>query len=66
MLPTLMVVWSKALPLTASCLSPLPGEESPGVCEKVSKVLRLGVDFCWVLCCPPPFTTVWKRFSHNL
>ena len=26
--PVLMAVWSKALPMTASCLSPLPGFES--------------------------------------
>ena len=25
-----MAVWSKALPLTASCLSPLPGCSNPG------------------------------------
>ena len=28
MLPVLMAMWSKALPLTASCLSPLQGFES--------------------------------------
>ena len=36
--PTLpMVVWSKAMPLTASCLSPLPGfEPQPGHVRKNS------------------------------
>ena len=34
--PALTAVWSKALPLTARCLSPLPGFESqPGHVRKL-------------------------------
>ena len=32
--PAPMAVWSKALPLTASCLSPLPGFESKSGCVR--------------------------------
>ena len=38
---TLMAVWFKALPLTASCLSPLPGFESwPGYVRKLPVTWR--------------------------
>ena len=36
-----MAVWSKALPLTASCLSPLCVGIPPGACEKVASDLGL-------------------------
>ena len=55
--PALMAVWSKALPLTASCLSPLPGL----ACEKVASDLWLGGGFLWVLCFLPPVTTGLSR-----
>ena len=38
--PALRAMWSKALPLTASCLSSLSGFESPETCEKVASDLR--------------------------
>ena len=44
-----MAMWSKALPLTASCLSPLFGIKSQsGACEKlkVASDLGLGTVFC--------------------
>ena len=45
--PALMVVWSKALPLTASSLSPYPGFKSwPG---QVASDLGLGSGFQQVL-----------------
>ena len=48
--PALMAEWSKALPLTTSCLSPLPGFESHlGTCEKVTCDLRLGGGFRRIL-----------------
>ena len=58
--PALMAVWSKALPLTASCLSPLPGFESlPG---QVASDLGLGGGFRRVLWFPPPN----ELTSHNI
>ena len=45
-----ITIWSKALPLTASCLAPLPGFES--ACEKVAIDLNLGGGFR-----PPPLTS---------
>ena len=50
-----MAMWSKALPLYASCLSPLPG--FPGACEKVASDLELGGGFRRVLRFPAPVTT---------
>ena len=47
-----MAVGSKALPLTASSLSSLPG-----ACEKVASDLGLGDEFRRVLQFPPPVTT---------
>ena len=48
--PALTAVWSKALLLTASCLSPLSRIQiPPGVCEKVANDLGLGGGFRWVL-----------------
>ena len=39
--PTLMAGWTKALPLTASCLLPLPGFESqPGHVRKLPGTAR--------------------------
>ena len=50
-----MAVWSKALPLTANCPSPLPGLECwPG------HVRKLPVTF------PPPVTTGQLRTSRNM
>ena len=40
-----MAVWSKALPLTASCLSQLPGFKSWWPCEKVASDLWLDGGF---------------------
>ena len=58
----LMALWSYALSLTASCLSPMPEFEyrspvSVVACEKVSRDLWLGGHFCQVLRFPPPLTT---------
>ena len=54
--PTMMAVWSKALPLTACCLSPLPGIRIPSwACEKLPLVI--GGGFRWVLRFRPPVTT---------
>ena len=53
--PALMTVWSKAPPLTARCLAPLPGFE--WACEKVASDLGLGGGFCQVLRFHPPHTT---------
>ena len=52
-----MAVWSKALPLTASCLSTLSGFEFHP--EKVTSVLGLhvGVGLHWVLLIEVPFAT---------
>ena len=45
-----MALWSKALPLTASCLSPLPGFKSQArLYEKVAGDLGLGGGFSRVL-----------------
>ena len=55
-----MAVWSKALPLTASGLSPLSGFESwPGHvrCKKVASDLGLGGGFRRVLRFLLPVTT---------
>ena len=42
-----MAVWCEALPLTASCLSPLPQCAIPaGGCEKVAFDLWLGGGLC--------------------
>ena len=44
--PALTAVWSKVLPLTAHCLSPLPGFESwPGHVRKLPVTWGLGVVF---------------------
>ena len=51
-----MVVWSKTLPLTVSCLSPLSGFESHAGREKVASDLGLGGAFCQVLQFPPLVT----------
>ena len=56
--PALMTVWSKALPLAASCLSSLPGFEFwPGHVRKVSVTLGEAVVFRRVLQFPPPVST---------
>ena len=53
-----MAMWSKASPLTASCLSPLPGFEFQPGHEKVATDLGLGVAcFCQVIQFPPLVTT---------
>ena len=43
--PAQVAVWSKALPLTASCLSPLGFLFPAGACEKVASDLELGAGF---------------------
>ena len=54
-----MAEQSKALPLTASCLSPLPGYASrAGACEKVASDFALGGGFHRV--------TMSSRFLHYL
>ena len=56
--PALTTAWSKASPLTARCLSPLPGFRIPAlVGEKVACDLGLGGGFRQVLRFPPPLTT---------
>ena len=55
--PALMAIWSKALPLIASCLSHCPVSNPIRACEKVASDLGLGGGFCWVLQFPPPLTT---------
>ena len=62
---SLMVVRSKAMPLTASCLSPLPGFES-WLGKKVASDLRLGAGFSRVLQFPSPGTShalaaIWQK-----
>ena len=53
-----MAMWSKVLPLTASCLSPLSGIEFYlGHVKKVASDLGLGGGFRWVLHFSPPVTT---------
>ena len=54
-----MALWSKALPMTAHCLSPLPGFESQH--EKVSSDLR----FHRVLGFTPLLPAGWSQLSHN-
>ena len=62
-----MVVWSKALPLTACCLSPLPGFRNPTeACEKVVIDLGLGSIFCQVLQFPTLPTTGYSQLGHNM
>ena len=62
-----MAVWSKALPLTASCLSPLSGFVSlPGHARKLPVTVRLGVGFRQVLQFPPLVSTGWSLLSHNM
>ena len=46
---SLMAVWFKALPLTASCLSPLSGFVPTWACEEVASDLGLGGVFRQVL-----------------
>ena len=42
----MVAVWCEALPLTASCFSPLPGFiYRPGHVAKVASDLGLGIDF---------------------
>ena len=54
----LMAVWSKELPLTASCPSPLPGfEAQPGHVRKLPVTLGLGGQVCRMLLFPPPVAT---------
>ena len=57
--PALTAVWSKAPPLTARCLSPLPAwvRILAWACEKVASDLGLGGGFRRVLRFPPPHTT---------
>ena len=51
-------VWSKALPLTASCLSPLPRFKSqPEHVRKLPVTFGLGGGFRRILLLPPPVTT---------
>ena len=52
-----MAVWSKALPLTASCLTTVRVQIPPGACENVASELRLSVGFRRVSRVPPPITT---------
>ena len=56
-----MAVWSKALPMTASCLSPLPGVGYHHVRnmrrENITIDLGLGGGFRQVLRFHPPVTT---------
>ena len=55
--PAQMAEWSKALPLTASCLSPCMGSNpSWGNFEEATSYLGLGGGFSWVLRFPPPLT----------
>ena len=51
-----MTMWSKAMPLTGSCLSPLPGFESHWASEKVASDLGLGGGFRRALRFPLPVT----------
>ena len=61
-----MALWSTALPLTASCLSSLPGFKSqPGASEEVASDLRLGGGFCWVLQFPPPLPIGYSRLRKK-
>ena len=56
--PALTAVWSKAPPLTARCLSPLPGFESRrGHVRELPVTWGLGGGFRRVLRFPPPHTT---------
>ena len=57
--PALKAEWSKALPLTASCLSRTTAwvRITDGACEKVARDLGLCVVFGRVLQFPPPVTT---------
>ena len=57
-----MVEWSKALILTACCLSPL----HRWAFEEVASYLRLGGAFRRVLWFSPSLTTVWLRISLNM
>ena len=51
-----MAVWSKVLPMTASCLSSMHGIPA-GACEKVASDLRLAGGFRRVIRFLPPLTT---------
>ena len=56
--PALMAMWSKAMPLTASCLSDVSGFESHrDHVRKLPRDLRLGGGFDQVLRFPSPVTT---------
>ena len=58
--PALMVVWSKTLPLTASCLSQChycPGSNPTRACDKVASDLGLVGGLRVVLRFPPPVKT---------
>ena len=53
-----MAMLSKAFPLTAGCLSTLPGIRSQaGECEKVASDLGLGCAFRRLFRFPSPLTT---------
>ena len=56
--PALMAVWSKAPPLTARCLSPLPWVQIPAwIFEKVASNFGLGGDLRRILWFSPLLTT---------
>ena len=52
-----MAVWSKVLPLTASCPSPVQVQNPPGAREKVASDLGLDSVFRRLLRFPPPVQT---------
>ena len=63
--PALTAVWSKAPPLTARCLSPLPGFRIPAwACEKVASDFELGGGFRRGTPVSPPLLTTLP--SHEL
>ena len=64
--PALMTVGFMALPLTARCLSPLPGSSNlDWACEYVASDLGLGGGFCRVLRFLPLLTNAYSRISHK-
>ena len=63
-----MALWFKALPLTASCLSPLSEFEShpPGPCEKLPSDMGIDGVFRHVILFSPPITTCKAQLSRNM
>ena len=71
--PTLMAVWSKALPLIASCLliTTTPLWIPPGACEKVASDLGLGSGFHQILLhqlqlASHFFVIIWQKNRNSL